>query len=85
MRHAIEAAGYPVYPHHSGHGVGVSGHEQPRIVPHSDETLAAGMVIMLEPGIYFPGETGVRLEDGFLITETGAVSLTAHDKHLTNP
>jgi Xaa-Pro aminopeptidase len=82
MRQAIEAAGYPVYPHHSGHGVGVSGHENPRIVPYSVERLAPGMVILLEPGIYFPGETGVRVEDGFLITEAGAVQLTAHDKRL---
>lgn len=82
MRRVIEAAGYPVYPHHSGHGVGVSGHENPRIVPYSEERLAAGMVIMLEPGIYFPGETGVRVEDGYLITEDGAVTLTAHDKRL---
>jgi Xaa-Pro aminopeptidase len=40
------------------------------------------MVIMLEPGIYFPGETGVRLEDAFLITDDGAIQLTAHDKAL---
>jgi Xaa-Pro dipeptidase len=82
MRHAIEAAGYPIYPHHSGHGVGVSGHENPRIVPYSEERLAAGMVIMLEPGIYFPGETGVRIEDGYLIAEDGAIQWTAHDKRL---
>jgi Xaa-Pro aminopeptidase len=82
MRAHIEAAGYPVYPHHSGHGVGVSGHENPRLVPYSEERLTPGMVIMLEPGIYFGGETGVRLEDGFLITEDGAAQLTAHDKHL---
>lgn len=82
MRGAIEAAGYPVYPHHSGHGVGASGHENPRIVPYSEERLQAGMVILLEPGIYFPGETSVRVEDGYLITEDGAVQLTAHDKRL---
>ena len=41
------------------------------------------MVIMLEPGIYYPGETGVRMEDAFLITETGAEQLTRHDKRLT--
>lgn len=82
LRRAIESAGYPVYPHHSGHGVGVSGHEGPRIVPGNEQRLTPGMVIMLEPGIYFPGETGVRLEDGYLITEDGAEQLTAHDKRL---
>jgi Xaa-Pro dipeptidase len=82
VRQFIADAGYPVYPHHTGHSVGVSGHEAPRIVPYNQEVLAAGMVIMLEPGIYFPGETGVRLEDAFLITDDGAVQLTAHDKSL---
>jgi Xaa-Pro dipeptidase len=82
VRGSIAAAGYPVYPHHTGHGVGVSGHEAPRIVPYSDESLAPGMVIMLEPGIYFPGETGVRLEDAFLITEDGAERITGHRKEL---
>lgn len=82
LRQFIADAGYPVYPHHTGHGVGVIGHEAPRLVPYSQEILEAGMVIMLEPGIYFPGETGVRLEDAFLITEEGAVRLTTHDKSL---
>jgi Xaa-Pro aminopeptidase len=82
LRHFIAEAGYPVYPHHSGHGVGVSGHEAPRIVPYSQEILAPGMVIMLEPGIYFPGETGVRLEHGFLITADGAIQWTGHDTNI---
>jgi Xaa-Pro aminopeptidase len=80
VRQFIADAGYPVYPHHTGHGVGVSGHEAPRIVPYSDEVLQEGMVIMLEPGIYFPGETGVRLEDGMLIVSDGVELLTKHDK-----
>ncbi len=82
VRAFIADAGYPVYPHHTGHGVGVTGHEAPRLVPYNQEMLAPGMVILLEPGIYFPGETGVRLEDAFLITENGAIQLTAHDKSL---
>jgi Xaa-Pro aminopeptidase len=80
IRQFIADAGYPVYPHHTGHGVGVSGHEAPRIVPYSDEVLEEGMVIMLEPGIYLPGETGVRLEDGMLIVSDGVELLTHHDK-----
>lgn len=83
MGQFIADAGYSPYTHHGGHGVGVSGHEAPRIVPYNREVLAPGMVIMLEPGIYFPGETGVRHEDAFLITESGAEQLTHHDKALT--
>jgi Xaa-Pro aminopeptidase len=82
VRQFIADAGYAVYPHHTGHGVGVSGHEEPRIVPYNDTVLEAGMVIMLEPGIYMPSETSVRLEDAVLITDDGAEVLTAHDKSL---
>ena len=82
IRQFIAGAGYPVYPHHTGHGVGVTGHEAPRIIPGSAAVLEAGMVILLEPGIYFPGETGVRVEDAFLIGPAGAEPLTTHDKSL---
>jgi Xaa-Pro aminopeptidase len=82
VRRFIAGAGYPVYPHHTGHGVGVSGHEAPRIVPYNDQVLQEGMVILLEPGIYFPGEIGVRLEDALLVTAGGAERLTHHDKTL---
>lgn len=81
-RQFISDAGYPVYPHHTGHGVGVTGHEEPRIVPYNEVILEAGMVIMLEPGAYLPGRFGVRLEDGLLITADGAEVLTKHDKGL---
>ncbi len=80
VRHFIKRAGLPVYPHHTGHGVGVSGHEAPRIVPYSEEILQAGMVIMLEPGVYIPGELSIRLEDALLITADGVEILTHHDK-----
>ncbi len=82
VRQFIVDAGYPVYRHHTGHGVGVTGHEEPRIVPYNDMPLAPGMVVLLEPGIYFPGETAVRLEDAVLVTDTGAEVLTKHDKSL---
>ena len=78
VRQFIADAGYPVYPHHTGHGVGVSGHEAPRIVPYNDEVLRPNMVIMLEPGVYLPGRVGVRLENAYLITEDTAVALTHH-------
>jgi len=82
VRQFIAAAGYPVYPHHTGHSVGVIGHEAPRIVPYNEEVLQEGMVIMLEPGIYLPGETSVRLEDALLVTSDGVEVLTKHDKSL---
>jgi Xaa-Pro aminopeptidase len=79
VRAFVAAAGYPVYFHHTGHGVGVTGHEEPRIVPYNDARLEPGMVIMLEPGVYFPGETAIRLEHAVLVTRGGAEVLTKHD------
>lgn len=64
------------YPHHSGHGIGVTYHEEPRIVPYNKAPLCAGMVIALEPGIYFEGKWGLRLEHTVLVTQTGAEILS---------
>jgi Xaa-Pro aminopeptidase len=83
VRNFIAERGYPVYPHHTGHGVGVTGHEEPRIVPYNEVPLQAGMVILLEPGTYVPGQWGVRLEDALLVTEDGAEVLTTHEKGIT--
>jgi Xaa-Pro dipeptidase len=64
------------YPHHSGHGIGVTFHEEPRIVPYNQLPLQTGMVIALEPGIYFTGRFGLRLEHTILVTSTGAEILS---------
>jgi len=71
----------PGYPHHTGHGVGTTTHEQPRIVPGSDRMLEPGMVIALEPGAY--GEDwGVRVEHVVVVTEDGCDVLSGHSLEL---
>ncbi|MYH60253.1 MAG: aminopeptidase P family protein [Caldilineaceae bacterium SB0675_bin_29] len=82
VRSFMASGGYEVYPHHTGHGIGLTGHEAPRIVPYNQEQFQEGNVIMLEPGIYIPGVTAVRLEDAFLVTADGAEPLSHHDKSL---
>jgi Xaa-Pro aminopeptidase len=79
VRQFLLDAGYPGYFHHTGHAVGVTPHEEPRIVPYNDMPIAAGMVLMLEPGIYYPGETAVRLEHAVLVQDDGVEILTKHD------
>jgi Xaa-Pro dipeptidase len=69
------------YPHHTGHGVGVTPHQFPRIVPDSTWVLEAGMVIALEPGTY-PGPWGVRVERVAVVTEHGCEVLSGHSLDL---
>ncbi len=69
-RDIIAAAGYgEQYIHGTGHGVGREIHEPPTLNPKSEETLLAGQVVTVEPGIYIPGRMGVRIEDMVLVGE----------------
>lgn len=82
-RQVIEQAGYGKYFGHSfGHGVGVEIHENPSATPANDKPMPAGAVISAEPGIYLPGQLGVRIEDVIYLTEEGSVNLTKAPKEL---
>ena len=74
----MEAAGYPALVHHAGHGLGLGHPESPILVPESDDTLLAGDVVTLEPGVYVEGVGGVRIEHNYLITESGYRRLSNH-------
>lgn len=66
------------FTHHAGHGIGLSHPEAPFLTAASDDDLAAGMVVTLEPGLYLPGEFGLRFEHNFVITAAGPERLTNH-------
>ena len=57
--------------HGLGHGVGIDIHEEPVLAPRNEKPLLAGNVVTVEPGIYLPGEFGMRLEDFGVVTESG--------------
>lgn len=82
-RRLIADAGYADYFGHGlGHGVGLAIHEEPRLSPISDITLAPGMVVTVEPGIYLPEWGGVRIEDTVVVTADGVEILTSSSKDL---
>ena len=66
--------------HGLGHGIGMEVHEVPSLSPLSKDTLETGMVVTVEPGIYFTGFGGVRIEDDVVITDTGCEIITAFPK-----
>jgi Xaa-Pro dipeptidase len=76
-RRLIERAGYgKFFTHRLGHGIGMDGHEPPYLVEGNEETIEPGMTFTIEPGIYLPGQWGVRIEDDFLVTEDGLQALS---------
>ncbi len=78
VRDGLAAAGYPGQPSHPVcHGVGARAHEPPYAHQAGGGTIEEGMVLAIEPGIYWEGGGGLRVEDNFLITATGAEKLSS--------
>lgn len=83
VRRVIEDAGYGgAFITRTGHGIGLSVHEPPDVSASCDVIAREGMVFSIEPGIYLPGDTGVRIEDLVLVTADGCEVLTHYPKEL---
>ncbi len=79
VRARIAEGGYPGQPSHPiCHGVGARAHESPYAHQAGRGTIKKGMVLAIEPGIYWPGGGGLRLEDNFLITDSGNEKLCTY-------
>jgi Xaa-Pro aminopeptidase len=82
-REAIAAAGHgESFGHGLGHGVGLEVHEAPHVSPRSKDVLAVDEVVTIEPGVYLPGELGVRIEDLVVVTAEGCRNLSGLPKDL---
>lgn len=82
-RELIADAGYgEFFIHRTGHGIGMDGHEEPYIIAGNQRLLETGMAFSIEPGIYLPGEFGVRIEDICVAADDGLRVLNNADRSL---
>ncbi|PPJ33693.1 peptidase M24 family protein [Nocardia nova] len=83
-RNLLSEAGFgEAFIHRTGHGIGLSVHEEPYIVAGNETVLRQGMAFSIEPGIYFGGEWGARIEDIVVVTEEGGESVNQRPHGLT--
>jgi Xaa-Pro aminopeptidase len=79
VRNAFDKEGMAEhFPHHAGHGLGLSHPEAPFFVRHANEELLVGDVVTLEPGLYVEGVGGIRIENNYLVMEQGFEKLSGH-------
>ena len=80
-REHIEKGGYgPYFTHRLGHSIGLEDHEYGDVSSANENTVKEGMTFSIEPGVYLPGEFGVRVEDLVLVTKDGCEVLNRLDK-----
>ncbi|MBU1326754.1 Xaa-Pro peptidase family protein [Patescibacteria group bacterium] len=80
--YVLRKAGFTPYPHGLGHGIGLDVHENPRLNMKKNEQLLPGMVFSVEPGVYIPGNYGIRIEDLVLLKQSGIEILSKTTKKM---
>ena len=79
----IDAEGFgAAFGHGLGHGLGLEVHEAPYLNQESSDTLAAGNVVTVEPGVYLEGRFGIRIEDDVIVTDDGIENPVRFTKEL---
>lgn len=81
-RNSLDEARRPYFVHGTGHGVGLEVHEAPRLAPSSLDVLEEGMMVTIEPGLYYPGLWGIRIEDTVLVKKNFGEIITQMNKKL---